>query len=525
MRYISKENINEFNQDAQKLSNFFLDNHLLISTQAFADTSQSFESQLQSTLNLTEYIFNSIVNNSNYKRQICFAQDQNLLDWNAIAIDCLMVAYDTLYQMNNYEHYSIANGNNSSLRNSPLGKSLSQFDSLISPKRIYSCRDQLRKNFMGEFFSFSTPTERIRKKPFLKHELPLVYSLISSTLLAEYSGNYENELKHPGSNHQLQKRLEIYNGNRKTEHILSNYELLTCMHNNPECCFYFPGYYPIEDLVYMDSCSNDLNAYDYYINYKLESIFNIETAYMIHEQTVIHPEFYSDNPKDYPNTFMTDFSCIANCQAIFLRKYLLQDAINYLFPPQQYKKHNEQITHDKGDDCDGFALFAYISNPNNEKNSIKLHSPKSSLTPNYDFCCQRLNNVCHNVSNFLLPLCEWIFFSQLNLSNLPSWENMQSGFLSMFRKYFRFEFRQFAYNPNFNKEQTPDENSLLIWNSNFLKYTPLQGTGNPTDFINCLQALVQHAKQQSAPIGKIDWELAPRSFPTFSEDHYSHSKS
>ena len=434
MKYICNEILPELTHNINMHSAFFQMNNLLLSPHIFTNT-QSFENELQNALNITKYIFDSITNNIEYQKKISFTSSEvKILNWNSIAIHCLMTAYDTLFQQNNHTCYSFELGrchfeDAVFSRNSPLGNSLKALFPWISTKRLCSLRNQLQHIDMGDFFFFSTLSSKKRKKPLLYHEIPLLTSLISGILLPFCSD--ESSILDHSSSHKLQKKLEIYFQERKTKHILSNYDLLLTMPASPTDRYFFPGYYPIEELVYIDMHSKNLNAFDYYINYKLESIFNIETAYMIRD-FFLNPKY-----RDYifePNSdaSMKDFCNIAKCQALLLRKYVIQNTIDFFLPPTLSKKR--------------FQLYNKIYNGAfiDSRNLQNFSHADKIWNRDYNECLIHFKDICDNLSNFLIPLCEWIFFTQLVSQKTPSWKTMQDGFLSLFRKYFCKEFKPFV---------------------------------------------------------------------------------
>ena len=96
---------------------------------------------------------------------------------------------------------------------------------------------------------------------------------------------------------------------------------------------------------------------------------------------------------------------------------------------------------------------------------------------------------------------------------------MQDGFLSLFRKYFCKEFKPFVcevntadISSNCNIPNDLEFDSLAA-DSLDLKFCSPQTMENASDFIECIQGLTQTSKRLLSPIGKINWDLAPKEFP------------
>lgn len=387
------------------------------------------------------------------------------LDWSLTLSHCMMVVYDICFQIIFAEDAGV-NNLFDNLDNSDESIDLScshtypnrEFSSSIY-KKMQTLIKHLEKANLTTWFQTKASCNNTQSTALLQSQLPLLRSILLS--------NDKNNDKFYFRKHMCIYDCDETKTSKRTTAMIKNADqqssdhtfYLPCLHviesGDYKNGIFFPGYSPFVKTLLPNSplprripyIKKQFSAFEYYCNYKLESIFNLHTGYQIFET-------YSNSEISLCNIHMENLCFIAGVSNILYRNSLLQSGLSsftswYASYCNQKKQIQENYKKEKLRQCtatenarlhskhiifsakNSFDLYNMITHPNtsilykkasaraypcnprtpNNKNSVRSISCFMTLTP--ECWLEKYTDFIMAYEQYVLALCERSIFYQL----------------------------------------------------------------------------------------------------------------
>lgn len=307
---------------------------------------------------------------SNCQSLGCFVPQS--LDWDLTFSHCMMNVYDICFQIMNSQDTNICD-----IYNYPPESKRHDFSDYTYEKpktskkektsiykKMSTLKKELKKANLSDWFQIKDDKENNgRSGALLQSQLQLLLSIM-------FSNNKCND------KFFLHKHMSIYNSNnshpsKRTIGIIRDFDCLPvkssfqlpCLHviesGHTTNGLFFPGYSPFMHTLSSTSplmsiehnSSTTLSAFDYYCNYKLESIFNLQLGYQIFETYILLPELADHDIKIDDLCFLGESSNILYRYTLFttsLREYISKylrycDEVAKIKEQYQKEKQNPEL--------------------------------------------------------------------------------------------------------------------------------------------------------------------------------------